>query len=376
MPQVSIIIPSYNHEKYVEEAIESILVQTFQDFEIVITDDASADATVKLIKKYDDPRIKLICFEENRGACAAANSCIQNSTGELIALLNSDDVFVSSKLEKQVNFLDKHQEIGAVFSYAQTIDDEGNKIDHGYKKLFIQPNRTRFEWLNFFFFNLNCLCHPSILIRRTCYDQIGLYDERFAQLPDYDQWIRLCMKYEIHILPEELVKYRIRDNEANASGNRSDVRIRAQIELYEILKKNYFCPAFYDYLPQVFSGVKSFFYENEKLAPYLIASEALKSNREIHKFLALDTLYQVLDSSSIISQQLISRGMLSHTDLINVAGKIDIFSSEELKKIREELEFTQAKVFALENSFFGRLRNFWISFKTLFRLGRNYNDNL
>jgi glycosyltransferase involved in cell wall biosynthesis len=154
MPKVSVIIPSYNHEKYVREAIQSVLEQTYQDFEIVITDDGSRDRTVSIIKSFTDPRIKLFYFPKNRGAAVAVNHCIAEASGEFIALLNSDDAFVPKKLEKQVEFLDKNPKIGAVFSYAQFIDEDSKDItntEHHYAKVFLQQNRSRFEWLNYFF---------------------------------------------------------------------------------------------------------------------------------------------------------------------------------------------------------------------------------
>jgi glycosyltransferase involved in cell wall biosynthesis len=153
MPRVTVIIPSYNHEKFVGEAIQSVLNQTYQDFEIVITDDGSTDQSVSIIKSFTDPRIKLFCFDKNQGACVAGLKCRSEAKGEFIALLNSDDVFAPDKLEKQVRFLEQNPEIAAVFSYAQIIDEEGNDFsnDHVYKQIFIQPNRTRFEWLNYFF---------------------------------------------------------------------------------------------------------------------------------------------------------------------------------------------------------------------------------
>ena len=179
MPRVSIVIPSYNHEKFVRECIQSVLDQTYQDFEIVITDDGSPDGTVNVIKEFDDSRIQLYTHAENKGACIAINNCIQKATGEYIAVLCSDDAWEPSKLEKQVQYLDSHPETGAVFTKVVLVDEEGNPIGpEDYKNFYIfeKENRSRYEWLKFFFYSGNCLCHPSVLIREKCYDDIGLYD--------------------------------------------------------------------------------------------------------------------------------------------------------------------------------------------------------
>ena len=197
MPNVSVVIASYNHARYVADTLQSVLDQTYQDFEIVITDDGSSDETVAEIKKFTDPRIRFFSFPANRGACTAMRNCLENADGRYVAVLNSDDVFLPGKLAKQVQFLDTHPDIGAVFGYARMIDAEGDELagrtKRTYLKIFEQANRSRFEWLNYFFFNGNCLCHPSVLIRKECYDTVGFLNENFAQLPDMDFWVRLCI---------------------------------------------------------------------------------------------------------------------------------------------------------------------------------------
>jgi glycosyltransferase involved in cell wall biosynthesis len=126
MPRVSVVIPAYNHEKYVAEAIRSVLEQTCQDFEMVITNDSSTDGPADEILKFRDPRIKFLSFEKNRGFIAADNNCIRNATGEFVVELSSDDVYLPQKLEKEVNFFDEHPDIAAVFGSPHLIDEDGN----------------------------------------------------------------------------------------------------------------------------------------------------------------------------------------------------------------------------------------------------------
>jgi glycosyltransferase involved in cell wall biosynthesis len=121
-PTVSVIIPSYNHERYVKECIESVLSQTYQDFEIIITDDGSTDRTVKIIKNFSDPRIKLFVHTKNRGACIAANNCIKHSIGKYIAMHSSDDAWYEEKLEIQIKYLEDHPRIAAVIGLMKTAD--------------------------------------------------------------------------------------------------------------------------------------------------------------------------------------------------------------------------------------------------------------
>ena len=107
MPKVSIIIPSYNHEKYIRECLQSALNQDYQDFEIIITDDGSSDRSVEIIKEFTDPRIHLFVHPHNQGACVTMNHCLEQAKGEYIGVLNSDDAWEPTKLGKQVRLLDK-----------------------------------------------------------------------------------------------------------------------------------------------------------------------------------------------------------------------------------------------------------------------------
>jgi glycosyltransferase involved in cell wall biosynthesis/uncharacterized coiled-coil protein SlyX len=330
MPRISVIIPSYNHGKYIDEAIQSVLDQDYQDFEIVITDDASTDDTVERIKQFDDPRIRVYEFNMNRGAAAASNHCIAQSTSEYISVLNSDDAYMPDKLGKQVRYLDEHPQTGAVFGRAKLIDEEGadfRDTGHAYYAIFHQPNRTRCEWLNHFFFRSNCLCHPSVMIRRKAYDLIGLYDERLAQLPDLDCWIRLCLKFDIHIIQEELVRFRIRDRESNASAASETSQNRLGFE-FHVLLDNYLRIESVSDLLQVFPEVSSIVPDMEDgLVPYFVAKIAWDSamSTPMHKLFAARTLYTLLGDKQL-SGKIKERCDFSPADLSRLLGGYDIFN--------------------------------------------------
>jgi glycosyltransferase involved in cell wall biosynthesis len=233
MPRVSVFMPSYNHADYVTAAIGSVLEQSFQDFEIVVTDDGSADGTPDIIAGFDESRVKLKRFPVNRGAVVATNDAIRRCSGAYLALLNSDDVFLPHKLERQVAFLDANPEVGAVFGYPDIIDMDGKPIVSGgkFKRAGFQVgNQGQAEWLRDFFLHGNCLCHPTMMIRRECYDKVGLYDARFANVPDFHMWMRLVAAYPIHILPEALIGFRELPNFANASAVRPDSYLRSNWE--------------------------------------------------------------------------------------------------------------------------------------------------
>lgn len=298
MPKVSVIIPSYNHEKYIAFALESVLNQTFKDFEIIITDDHSSDKTVAEIKKFKDERIKLFQLNKNRGVCVAINNCLDHVKGEYIAHLNSDDEFFSDKLEKQIAYLDNHPKIGAVFTQAQMIDEEGIDIPdsrHFHGKMNLLENRNRFQWLNYFFYNCRWLWHPSLMIRKRVYDDIGFHNPCLAQVQDFDLGIRLSLKYELHIIQETLTKFRIRSGEMNASAATPKAVVRSMFEFGHVLKhylkiKN--TEEFIKIFPQSQEKYKDI--SDDELIPFYVARQALEVEHVFHQKFALDVLYDLL----------------------------------------------------------------------------------
>ena len=238
-PRVSVIIPCYNHERFVARAVDSVLAQTYQDFEIVITDDASTDRSAEVLRAYADrdPRITLFVNRFNYET-HSVNNCIQHARGDYIAVLHSDDEFLPTKLEKQVSFLDQHPDVAAVFALPHIVNEQGDDYPdaaHSYWTLFNQRNRSRHEWLKQFFFQLNCLLHPSVLVRREVYQTLGSYNPLLGAADDPDMWVRVCLRHEIHVLPEVLVNFRLLDWHANVSGARPDNVRRHEYEWIKIL---------------------------------------------------------------------------------------------------------------------------------------------
>jgi hypothetical protein len=231
-PVVSVCMASYNHATFIRVAVESVLRQSFSDWELVITDDGSSDGTGAVLNGIKDDRVCVEIFPENRSACVALNHCIRRARGRFIAVLNSDDAWAPEKLARQVAFMHEQPRTAAVFTLAAMIDERGQPlpVDHPGQQTFHQPNRDRHEWLRRLIFNGNCLCHPSVLVRADVYREVGLYDECMAQLPDLDMWIRILLRHDIHVLQEELTFFRLLDRERNASGNRPEVRVRCTTE--------------------------------------------------------------------------------------------------------------------------------------------------
>jgi glycosyltransferase involved in cell wall biosynthesis len=331
MPRVSVILTSFNHEKYIGEAIESVLNQTFVDFELIIWDDASSDGSWAIIKSYSDRRIRAFRNDENQRAIFGILKAIfEVATGDYIAMHHSDDVWASNKLETQVAYLDSHPEIGAVFSDALAIGEDGSALadaEHPYFNIFNQRNKTRFEWLRFFFSHGNALCHPSLLIRKGCYADCGAYRQGFGQLGDLDMWMRLCLKYEIHVVQEKLVRFRVRDNEANASGNRPATRIRWAYESYKLLQ-NYRKIVCFEDLIKVFPLAEKFSDGEETDLDFALAMVALEEKPFVFTPLfGLDLLLEIISDPKRSANVKRLYGF-SPQSFIALTGRHDVFSGE------------------------------------------------
>lgn len=327
MPGVSVVIPSYNHERYIGECIQSVLAQTYQDFEIIITDDGSADGTVGVIKEFHDPRIQLHLHARNIGACTAVNNCIKRAAGKCVAVLSSDDAWEPTKLEKQVSYLAAHPEIGAVFTKAVFVDDSSKLLDlASYDRLYVfdRRNRSRYAWLNYFFYRGNCLCHPSILIRKECYDEVGLYDERMANLPDLDMWVRLCLRYEIHVLNEKLVRFRILADKSSASADKLSTHVRGRFEYMQILS-HYFAVKDSDTFLRIFPRAVQYGTVERAHIPYFLARLALNVNNSAWQLWGLQTLFNLLQDEDM-AMNLEKRYDFRYSDFYGLTASHDVFS--------------------------------------------------
>lgn len=207
MPTVSVIIPAFNQSHYVGEAIASVLAQTFQDYEIIVVDDGSADNTRQVVESFG--RAHYI-FQDNRGESGARNTGIRHATGRYVAFLDADDTFLPGKLESQVPILDARPEIGAVFADVYLCDAKGRPEgllsaqigDRG------KASGQVFEAL----VHGNFLAVNSVLIRREILHQVGMFDESIRAFPDWDLWLRVAAQYAFFYLDMPVANYRVHGN--------------------------------------------------------------------------------------------------------------------------------------------------------------------
>lgn len=223
MANISIVMPVYNGEKHIKESILSVLKQSYKDFELIVVNDASTDRTQEIIDSFSDERIKCITCERNRHVAYAANLGLANATGKYIARLDSDDIWNSDKLDKQVKYMETHPEMGACFTRVYIIDKDGNLAGDKFSQIENMfngaRNRTPEEWARFFFYYGNCLCNTSGLVRTAALDTIGrLHNIAYVPGQDFETWSRLVEKYPIYILEEKLTYYRWEENKQKISS--------------------------------------------------------------------------------------------------------------------------------------------------------------
>ncbi len=191
---ITVLLPVFNGAPYLKEAIESILCQSYQNFELLILDDASKDDSVKIALSYKDKRIRVYQNKKNLGLGRNLNIGLENAKGELIARMDADDVSLKTRLEKQANFLQTHKEIGICGTHTQI------------KKKYPLTYDAIKVWLLF----RNTFAHSSVMFRA---DKRIKYDPAFIRAQDYDLWVRSSHFTRLANLPEVLLFHRIHERQ-------------------------------------------------------------------------------------------------------------------------------------------------------------------
>lgn len=350
-PRVTVILSSLNHQRFIGDAIQSVLEQTYGNFELIIIDDCSEDESWKIIQSFHDPRITAIRNPKRmRGAYGFNEAISHRAKGEFIAIHHSDDTWLQTKLEQQVAFLDRHPKAGAVFTQVHLIDEAGASVDanHYYQNVFSTKNRNRFEWLRHFFSVGNCLCHPSVLARRQTMVEAGLYDRRLGQITDFDLWVRICLHHEIHILDEALTQFRLREGNANQSGESDETYVRLRNEWYVVLERFRAIDtedAFFSVFPEMRSSVRP----GTNNLPYLLGIRATQEEAAFRKQFGLALLYELMADYQIAAELKEKYGF-GYSELIRLTGRIDPFQGTEVSRLTHLIRRQQRDIMLIKRS--------------------------
>jgi glycosyltransferase involved in cell wall biosynthesis len=202
-PLISVAIPTYNHGKFIEESIRSVLAQTYKNIEIIVVDDGSTDDTRKIVEALGG-RVSYY-YQSNKGQSAARNLAINKGNGEALAFLDADDMWLRHKLESQLQILENNPHIGMVACGANNIDESGEFINK-----YVPSNFANHDSL------LKALSisqiipgsSSGVLVRRKCFETVGCFDEQIKIGPDWDMWLRIAKQYEVYFIEEPLVMIR------------------------------------------------------------------------------------------------------------------------------------------------------------------------
>lgn len=231
---VSVLMVNYNHEDTLAETIQSVLNQTYSNFQFIIVDDGSTDRSCEIIESFQDERIELYKREENEHICVATNYGFTKVKGDYLARIDSDDLWYPDKLEKQLLFMEEHPECSVCFTWCDLIDEYGNNINE------LEPNRLKVyesetleqaQWMRRFYFWGNCLAHPAVLMKREVLENIGQFTLAYRQLHDFDYWIRIAKHYKIYVIQERLIAVRrfMKEEQkyknASAVSEKNDTRV-------------------------------------------------------------------------------------------------------------------------------------------------------
>jgi len=202
MPTVSVIIPVYEGEKTIKDTIQSVLNQTFSDFELIVINDGSEDSTLKIVSNVQDPRVKVFSYP-NAGLSASRNRGIALASGEYITFIDADDLWTPDKLEAQLKALQENSQAAVAYSWTDWIDESNQFIGRG---SYITENGDVFAKLLLSDFVAN---GSNALIRRQALTKVGGFDESLTSAEDWDMWLRLAAHYEFVAVPSPQILYRI-----------------------------------------------------------------------------------------------------------------------------------------------------------------------
>jgi len=199
-PIISVVLPVYNEEKFIGECIESILNQTYTDFELIIINDASTDRSSEIINSYNDQRISVINNLENSGIVKSLNKGCLNARGEFIARIDANDIAAETRFEKQLKYLHSNPNCAVVFSPVLIVDNDGNSLEK------IEGRYIQHELIQTWLFYKNCFFHTAGMMRKSALPDPPYVEDNFAE--DYNLWVDLLLTHELHILDEVLMKVR------------------------------------------------------------------------------------------------------------------------------------------------------------------------
>ncbi len=225
-PLISVVIPVYNGERTISEAVRSVLDQTFRDYELLVINDGSQDSTMDILAKIDDPRLSVFTYS-NAGLSASRNRGIKLARADYISFLDADDLWTPDKLQAQFGALQKDPEAAVCYSWTDFIDESGKRLGYGIHATY--NGNVFLALLNFYFVGSG----SNALIRKAAFDAVGQFDDSLKAMEDWDLFFRLAAKYHFVAVARPQILYRI------VPGSLSANVLRVEQEMLKVVERAY-----------------------------------------------------------------------------------------------------------------------------------------
>ena len=292
--RISVFTTLYNHEKFIKHTLQSALHQTLTPDEIIVVDDASTDHSLLAARAVEHPSVYVLEEKHNLGGANTAKG-LGFCKGQFIASLNSDDAWEAEKLDKQFRLMSSLQNVGAVFTHITAIDEHGvpwASGTHQLQQTFNVRNRTRHEWLRWFFHNGNPFCASSAFVRKKFLEEVGLLNGSYIQLQDFDMWVRLAIAgYDLRVIEEPLTSYRVMRAGTNMSTDNVCARSTNAFEYATTLRHFWRLPSLNE-LTLVFPNMQVHSRADDSLTLYYLARYAASLPGLHHRLFALETMFR------------------------------------------------------------------------------------
>lgn len=325
-PRVSVVLASYNHVRFIKQAVESVLNQTMSDFELLIFDDGSTDGTPEVVEKINDKRLSLIKLNPNR-RFHPRNMGIKMARGKYIAFQNSDDVWLPNKLIQQVEFMEKNKQVSVCFTRLKMIDEKGKIIKKSWAHANLAgKNKNNDAWLRVLFtsgFNFGI---ASAVARKDKINKIGGFCESMVQMADYDLWVRLAGLGQIHIIEEPLTNMRIVKG-VNYSSPIKEVYLRSALENVDILNRYTQWPV-NQYLNFIFPEIMPKDNRSMNIKYAVLARLAWSFNTPHHSLFADQLIARLLNDPKANKEILKYFGADLKKEFIKHRGKLELINHE------------------------------------------------
>ena len=236
---ISVIMNCYNSEKYLHEAIDSVISQTYQNWEIIFWDNRSSDSSAEIFKSYNDERLHYLLAPEHTELGKARNLAVSHANGEWLGFLDCDDTWLKSKLHNQVGIIEKDQNLGLVYGGAKIVIN--GKVSSDWAKMITKNKNKKKAFMpdGYVFDNLlfnNFIYLSSAMVRRDVFYEVGKINDNYKQAEDLDLFLKISSKYRVGVFKDIVVNYRVHEN--NLSSYQKDLDYKESIDIISKYKKN------------------------------------------------------------------------------------------------------------------------------------------